>query len=154
DGVGGGKFQTADDLANAIDHTWAGLLGRKFVVLTGGEPLLQVDPELLAAIKNRGFEIAIETNGTIAAPPGIDWICVSPKAGSELRQTSGHELKPVYPQAAAEPEKFENLRFQHFFLQPMDGPELVHNTQLTIAFCLKHPRWRVSLQTHKIMEIP
>jgi 7-carboxy-7-deazaguanine synthase len=154
DGTGGGKFQNVDDLAGAIDGTWAGLSGRKFVVLTGGEPLLQVDPDLVAAIKNRGFEIAIETNGTIIVPTGIDWVCVSPKAGTRLVQTSGQELKLVYPQPEAKPDQFEHLRFQHLFLQPMDGPDRVRNTELVIAYCLHNPRWRVSLQTHKLMGIP
>jgi 7-carboxy-7-deazaguanine synthase (Cx14CxxC type) len=154
DGIGGGKFEKAEDLAAAVDQTWVGSLHRKFVVVTGGEPLLQLDPILIAAIKSRGFEIAIETNGTILAPEGIDWICVSPKADSEILQTSGNELKLVYPQQEAEPEVFEHLRFQHFFLQPMDGPDRVHNTQLAVEYCLKHPRWRVSLQTHKLMGIP
>ena len=154
DGIGGGKFDKAEDLAAAIDRTWVGSLHRKFVVVTGGEPLLQLDSILIAAIKSRGFEIAIETNGTILAPNGIDWICVSPKADSEILQTSGNELKLVYPQQETEPEVFEHLRFQHFFLQPMDGPDRLHNTQLAVEYCLKHPRWRVSLQTHKLMGIP
>jgi 7-carboxy-7-deazaguanine synthase len=153
DGIGGGKFETADALARAIDKTWRGLPDRKFVVVTGGEPLLQLDSDLITAIKSRGFEIAVETNGTIAAPPGIDWICVSPKAGSELLQTFGQELKLVYPQPEAEPKTFEHLPFQYLFLQPMDGPERDRNTQLAIAYCLEHPRWRVSLQTHKLMGI-
>jgi 7-carboxy-7-deazaguanine synthase (Cx14CxxC type) len=157
DGDGGGKFESADALARAIDQTWSGgnnHSGRKFVVITGGEPLLQLDAELIGAIKARGFEIAIETNGTIAAPPGLDWICVSPKAGSQLVQTSGQELKLVYPQPEALPEAFENLQFEHFFLQPMDGSEREKNTQLTIKYCLENPRWRISLQTHKLMGIP
>jgi 7-carboxy-7-deazaguanine synthase len=154
DGVGGGKFETAKAFAEAIGKTWTGSSGRKFVVVTGGEPLLQLDADLIAAIKCRGFEIAVETNGTVAAPPGIDWICVSPKAGSELVQTSGQELKLVYPQPEAEPQAFEQLPFHHFFLQPMDGPDRVYNTQLAVAYCLEHPRWRVSLQTHKLMGIP
>jgi 7-carboxy-7-deazaguanine synthase len=154
DGVGGGKFETADALAKAIDKTWVGHSGRKFVVVTGGEPLLQLDSDLVAAIKVRGFEIAVETNGTLVAPPGIDWICVSPKAGAELVQTSGQELKLVYPQPENTPEAFEHLQFQHLFLQPMDGPDRDRNTQLAIAYCLENPRWRVSLQTHKLMGIP
>jgi 7-carboxy-7-deazaguanine synthase len=154
DGIGGGKFETADALARAVDKTWKGLPDRKFVVVTGGEPLLQLDPHLIAAIKNRGFEIAVETNGTIAAPDGIDWICVSPKAGSELLQTFGQELKLVYPQLEAQPKSFEHLSFQHLYLQPMDGPDRDRNTQLAVAYCLEHPRWRVSLQTHKLMGIP
>jgi 7-carboxy-7-deazaguanine synthase (Cx14CxxC type) len=154
DGIGGGKFETPESLARALDQTWAGLPDRKFVVVTGGEPLLQLDPPLITAVKAHGFEIAVETNGTIAAPPGIDWICVSPKASTHLVQTSGQELKLVYPQPEAGPQAFEQLKFQHFFLQPMDGPDRVQNTELAIAYCLKHPRWRVSLQTHKLMGIP
>jgi 7-carboxy-7-deazaguanine synthase (Cx14CxxC type) len=160
DGDGGGKFETAEDLAAAIDKAWAGdrarrhHSNRKYVVFTGGEPLLQLDPHLLAAIKAFGFQVAVETTGTIAAPPGIDWICVSPKAGTQLVQTSGHELKLVYPQAEAMPDTFENLRFEHFFLQPMDGPERDRNTELAVRYCLENPRWRVSLQTHKLMGIP
>ena len=159
DGDRGGKFDTAEDLAAAIDRVWAGdkactyHSNRKFVVITGGEPLLQLDASLLAAIKVLGFQVAIETNGTIAAPSGIDWICVSPKAGTELVQISGHELKLVYPQAEARPDAFEHLRFEHFFLQPMDGPERDRNTELAVRYCLENPRWRVSLQTHKLMGI-
>jgi 7-carboxy-7-deazaguanine synthase (Cx14CxxC type) len=160
DGDGGGKFETAEDLAAAIDNAWAGdrarthHSNRKFVVITGGEPLLQLDSHLLAAIKAFGFEVAVETNGTIAAPSGIDWICVSPKAGAQLVQRSGQELKLVYPQAEAMPDAFEQLRFEHFFLQPMDGPERDRNTELAVRYCLENPRWRVSLQTHKLMGIP
>jgi 7-carboxy-7-deazaguanine synthase (Cx14CxxC type) len=151
DGIAGGKFETAEALAAVIDKTWAGPPNRKFVVVTGGEPLLQLDPILIAAIKSFGFEIAVETNGTIVAPPGIDWICVSPKAGSKLVQTSGQELKLVYPQPQAEPQAFERLSFRHFFLQPMDGPDSLRNTQLAVTYCLQNPRWRVSLQTHKLV---
>jgi 7-carboxy-7-deazaguanine synthase len=164
DGEGGGKFETAQALARAIDGAWMAdrartdspdrKSGRKFVVITGGEPLLQLDPDLLREIKARGFEIAIETNGTIAAPAGIDWICVSPKGGSQLVQTSGQELKLVYPQPQANPCAFEHLAFQHFFLQPMDGPDRDRNTQLAVSYCLENPRWRVSLQSHKLMGIP
>jgi 7-carboxy-7-deazaguanine synthase len=160
DGDGGGKFESAEELAAAIDKVWAGdrartnHSNRKFVVITGGEPLLQLDPSLLAAIKAFGFQVAVETNGTIAAPSGIDWICVSPKAGSQLVQISGNELKLVYPQAEARPDAFEHLRFEHFFLQPMDGPERDRNTELAVRYCLENPRWRVSLQTHKLMGIP
>ena len=160
DGDGGGKFDTAEDLAAAIDKIWTGdrartyHSNRKFVVITGGEPLLQLDPDLLTAIKAFGFEVAVETNGTIAAPPGIDWICVSPKAGTQLVQISGQELKLVYPQAEARPDTFEHLRFEHFFLQPMDGPQRDRNTELAVRYCLENPRWRVSLQTHKLMGIP
>jgi 7-carboxy-7-deazaguanine synthase len=160
DGEGGGKFETADDLAAVISRTWLGaksrLIGgaKKFVVMTGGEPLLQLDGDLIAALKLRNFEIAIETNGTLEAPPGIDWICVSPKAGSQLVQTSGQELKLVYPQQNAHPSQFEHLQFAHLFLQPMDGPDRDRNTRLAVAYCLENPRWRVSLQTHKLMGIP
>jgi 7-carboxy-7-deazaguanine synthase (Cx14CxxC type) len=160
DGVGGGKFESAESLARAIDNTWTGDSAwtddsdMKFVVITGGEPLLQLDSKLVNAIKARGFEIAIETNGTIAAPPGIDWICVSPKAGSQLVQKSGQELKLVYPQLKAQPCAFEHLQFENFFLQPMDGPDRDKNTQLAVKYCLENPRWRVSLQTHKLMGIP
>lgn len=160
DGDGGGKFETAEALARAIDSAWIGdkawtdRSDKKFVVITGGEPLLQLDPKLLKEIKVRGFEIAVETNGTIAAPTGIDWICVSPKAGSQLVQTSGQELKLVYPQPKAKPCAFEHLSFQHFFLQPMDGPDRDHNTRLAVSYCLENPRWRVSLQSHKLMGIP
>jgi 7-carboxy-7-deazaguanine synthase len=127
---------------------------RRFVVCTGGEPLLQLDAPLIDALHARGFEIAVETNGTVAAPAGIDWICVSPKAGTELEQRSGDELKLVFPQAGAEPAVFEDLRFEHFFLQPMDGPEREANTQAALRYCLEHPRWRLSLQTHKLLGIP
>jgi len=153
DGIGGGTFETAGALANAIAKTWAGLPERQLVVVTGGEPLLQLDLPLITALKAHGFEIAIETNGTIAAASGIDWICVSPKACTRLVQTSGQELKLVYPQPEAKPHAFEQLKFQHFFLQPMDGPDRIRNTELAVAYCLEHPRWRVSLQTHKLMGI-
>jgi len=128
-------------------------LGR-FVVCTGGEPLLQLDAALIEALHARGFEIAVETNGTIAAPRGLDWICVSPKAGAALQQRSGDELKLVYPQSGAEPAAFEALAFRHFFLQPMDGPRREANTQAALEYCLAHPRWRLSLQTHKLLGIP
>ena len=127
---------------------------RKFVVCTGGEPLLQLDAALIDALHRHGFEIAVETNGTIEAPAGLDWICVSPKAGAELKQRSGDELKLVYPQAGAEPAQFEGLNFRHFSLQPMDGPHREANTQAAIHYCLEHPRWRLSLQTHKVLGIP
>ncbi|HUB52140.1 MAG TPA: hypothetical protein VL986_08335 [Terracidiphilus sp.] len=128
--------------------------GTPYVVCTGGEPLLQLDAPLIAALHARGFEIAVESNGTIAAPEGIDWLCVSPKAGAPLVQTTGNELKLVYPQAGAEPERFEQLNFRHFFLQPMDGPAREVNTRLALEYCLAHPRWRMSLQTHKLLGIP
>jgi 7-carboxy-7-deazaguanine synthase len=156
DGVGGGKFDSADALAEAVAMKWpgdAGLSGR-FVVCTGGEPLLQMDSTLIEALHARGFEIAVETNGTIAAPAGLDWICVSPKAGAGLVQRSGDELKLVYPQAEFDPSEFLQLGFRHFFLQPMDGPRRAANTELAVAYCMEHPRWRLSLQTHKILGIP
>ncbi len=156
DGPGGGKFESADALAEAVSSKWpAGeSKGRKFVVCTGGEPLLQLDAAAIDALHERGFEIAIETNGTVVAPEGIDWICVSPKAGSKLAQRTGHELKLVFPQADAEPGRFEELKFRHFFLQPMDGPERMLNTDRAVRYCMEHPRWRLSLQTHKFLGIP
>ena len=155
-GPGGGKFSSAENLAAAIEQKWPGETcgGKRFVVCTGGEPLLQLDGALIDALHERGFEIAVETNGTCVAPPGLDWICVSPKAGAELRQSTGDELKVVFPQPGAEPERFAELAFRHFFLQPMDGPEREHNTQLALRYCLEHPQWRMSLQTHKLLGIP
>jgi 7-carboxy-7-deazaguanine synthase (Cx14CxxC type) len=153
-GVGGGRFRTADALAEAIACTWGETTLRRYVVFTGGEPLLQLDASLIDAVRDRGFTIAVETNGTLPAPAGIDWICVSPKAGTPLVQTSGQELKLVYPQPDADPAAFESLAFEHFFLQPMDGPDRVRNTELAVAYCLRHPLWRISLQTHKLMGIP
>lgn len=155
-GPGGGKFASADALADAVELTWpaAAPAGKRFVVCTGGEPLLQLDASLIEALHARGFEIAVETNGTVAAPAGLDWICVSPKAGTELRQTTGDELKLVYPQNGAEPEKFAGLAFRNFFLQPMDGPVREANTRLALEYCLTHPQWRMSLQTHKLLGIP
>jgi 7-carboxy-7-deazaguanine synthase len=126
---------------------------RKYVVCTGGEPLLQLDENLIAALHDRGFEVAVETNGTRPAPPTLDWICVSPKAGAPLVQTSGNELKLVYPQDDAPPENFEHLDFQHFFLQPMDGPNITSNTVLAIEYCMRNPRWRLSIQTHKLVGV-
>jgi 7-carboxy-7-deazaguanine synthase len=152
-GPDGGKFTTADDLAERIAQCWGGSAGKRFVVCTGGEPLLQLDAALIEVLHRRGFEIAVETNGTIAAPEGIDWICVSPKAGAELVQTTGDELKLVFPQSAAPPEKHAALKFRHFFLQPMDGPRRGENTQQAIRYCMEHPQWRLSLQTHKIVGI-
>jgi 7-carboxy-7-deazaguanine synthase len=155
-GPGGGKFASAEELAEAVACTWPDPAhgGKRFVVCTGGEPLLQLDAPLIAALHARGFEIAVETNGTIAAPEGLDWICVSPKAGAEWKQKTGDELKLVYPQAGAEPEKFAHLAFRHFFLQPMDGPDRERNTQLALRYCMDHPQWRLSLQTHKLLGIP
>lgn len=155
-GPGGGKFGSAEELAGAIEATWpeGGEFSRRFVVCTGGEPLLQLDARLIDELHRRGFEIAVESNGTIAAPDGVDWLCVSPKAGAELVQKGGDELKLVYPQAGAEPEMFEDLAFRHFFLQPMDAPDRAANTELALRYCMEHPRWRLSLQTHKILGIP
>lgn len=150
DGPGGGKFADAKALAAAVSGQWPGG-GKPLVVCTGGEPLLQLDAALIDALHAAGFEIAIETNGTIAAPAGIDWICVSPKAGAPLVQRSGHELKLVYPQPDAPPEAFAGLDFAQFFLQPMDGPQSEANTQAAAQYCLEHPRWRLSLQTHKFI---
>jgi 7-carboxy-7-deazaguanine synthase (Cx14CxxC type) len=190
DGPGGGKFATADGLAEAVAGAWAprhradrralpGLdegpaaagpragretwqsaapgsmpSARPLVVCTGGEPLLQLDVALVAALHARGFEVAVETNGTQPATPGLDWVCVSPKAGADLVITEGDELKLVYPQPGAEPERFERLRFRHFFLQPMDGPDGERHTALAVRYCLDHPQWRLSLQTHKLLGIP
>ncbi len=157
DGPGGGTFATAERLAERISATWpAGADGaaRPLVVCTGGEPLLQLDAPLIAALHARGFTIAVETNGTLPAPAGIDWICVSPKGSAPLRLTSGHELKLVYPQPEAPPERFAGLAFEHRFLQPMDGPLLTENTRSAVAYCLEHPAWRLSLQTHKWLGIP
>jgi 7-carboxy-7-deazaguanine synthase len=155
-GPGGGKFRTAEELAAAVVAAWPSSAphARPFVVCTGGEPLLQLDVAALEALHAAHFEVAIETNGTQNPPPGIDWICVSPKAGAHLLLTSGNELKLVYPQLTAQPERFEHLDFEHFFLQPMDGPHRERNTQLALQYCLEHPQWRLSLQTHKILDIP
>jgi 7-carboxy-7-deazaguanine synthase len=155
DGDGGGKFESAGDLAAAIEEKWRGenAQGKRFVVCTGGEPLLQMDAELIDALHGSGFEIAVETNGTIAAPAGLDWVCVSPKAGAALVQKNGSELKLVFPQAEARPEEFTGLGFDHFFLQPMDGPNRILNTDLATKYCMDHPQWRLSLQTHKLLGI-
>jgi 7-carboxy-7-deazaguanine synthase (Cx14CxxC type) len=155
EGVGGGRFSTAEDLAQAIVAQWPeASQTRPFVVCTGGEPLLQLDAALVTALHAHHVEIAIETNGTQVPPPGIDWICVSPKAGAELVLRTGHELKLVYPQPGAMPEAFEALDFCHFLLQPMDGPQRERNTKLAIQYCHAHPRWRLSMQTHKYLNIP
>lgn len=157
DGEGGGRFATADALAEALVRCWqseAGDQAGRYVVFTGGEPLLQIDPALIAAVKAAGFEIAIESNGTINAPQGIDWICVSPKPSSTVTQQTGQELKLVFPQESLPPELFEGWDFEHFWLQPMDGPDRIANTARAVAYCLKHPRWRLSLQTHKLIGIP
>ena len=153
DGEGGGKFARADDLAKAVADKWPQAAGAPYVVCTGGEPLLQLDAALIAALHAQGFEIGIETNGTLTAPEGIDWICVSPKANAELKQISGQELKLVYPQAGAEPERYAALAFDNFFLQPMDGAARAANTRAASEYCLQHPRWRLSLQTHKLIGI-
>ncbi|MCC6918617.1 MAG: 7-carboxy-7-deazaguanine synthase [Alphaproteobacteria bacterium] len=155
DGAGGGKFVTAERLADAVAARWPAAVGGKpYVVCTGGEPLLQLDKPLIDALHARGFEIAVETNGTVAAPEGLDWICVSPKADAALKLTQGSELKLVYPQAEAMPERFTGLAFRHFFLQPMDGPARAENTEAATQYCMAHPQWRLSLQTHKIIGIP
>jgi len=155
DGPGGGKFATPDELADAIEARWpARAVGERFVVCTGGEPTLQLDEPVVHALHARGFVVAVESNGTLPMTPGIDWICISPKAGATLVQTSGDELKLVFPQPGAEPEKFEHLDFRHFRLQPMDGPRSETNTQAAVAYCLAHPRWSLSLQTHKFLGLP
>jgi 7-carboxy-7-deazaguanine synthase len=156
DGAGGGRFETHDALALAVATTWPhhDQPSKPFVVCTGGEPLLQLDKPLVDALHRVGFEIAIETNGTRTASPDIDWICVSPKAMAELKLRSGDELKLVFPQVGAPPEMYEQLDFKHFFLQPMDGRDREANTSLALRYCLAHPRWRLSLQTHKLLNIP
>lgn len=166
DGENGGKY-SAEALADKVIGLWPGevkneklkmkngeLPGKPYVVCTGGEPLLQLDEELIEAFHQRGLEVAVETNGTVAAPKGIDWICMSPKANTELLISQGHELKLVYPQANAEPERYEHLDFEHFYLQPMDGVLGQVNTKLTLEYCLEHPQWKLSLQTHKLLGIP
>ena len=156
DGPGGGRFESPEALAAAVAAQWPAddVRGRRMVVCTGGEPLLQLDPPLIAALHTQGFEVAVETNGTVAAPDGIDWLCVSPKAGAPLVQTRGDEIKLVYPQPDALPERFAALHFRHFLLQPMDGPARAENTQLALRYCMVHPQWRLSLQTHKFLGIP
>ncbi len=154
DGEGGGKFREAAELANAVSAAWQGVSGERFVVLTGGEPALQVDAPLIDALHQHGFAIAIETNGTLPLPPGLDWICVSPKAGNEIRQTSGHELKLVYPQDGLAPESLLGLDFPRRFLSPMDGPDLAANTAAAVTYVKVNPVWRLSVQTHKRIGIP
>ena len=149
-GADAGKFATPGELAASVDHLWP-VGGQKFVVLTGGEPALQADEPLVAALHARGFAVAVETNGTVPLPAGLDWVCVSPKAGTELAVRRGNELKLVYPQAGAEPTDYEALDFEHFLLQPMDGPALKANMEKSAAYCMAHPRWRLSLQTHKVI---
>ncbi|MDF1481631.1 7-carboxy-7-deazaguanine synthase [Extensimonas sp. H3M7-6] len=154
DGSGGGKFATAEALADAIVAAWeAPDTARRYVVLTGGEPLLQVDEALTIALHARGFTIAAETNGTLPAPPGLDWVCVSPKDQAEVVLRQGNELKLVYPQPGVDPAQFEGWAFEHFFLQPMDGPQREHNTAQAIAYCQRHPQWRLGLQSHKMIGI-
>ena len=153
--LGGGKFESPQRLADAVLSHWPQAVdGSKLVVCTGGEPLLQLDDALVEAFHRNGFEIAIETNGTQVAPIGLDWVCVSPKADAPLVLTTGDELKLVFPQARAMPDRFVNLAFRHFFLQPMDGPAREANTRAAVNYCLAHPRWRLSLQTHKYLNIP
>ena len=156
DGEGGGKFGSSSELARAIVERWPkrDTSGTRFVVCTGGEPLLQLDEPLIDALHAEGFEVAVETNGTQLAPQRLDWICVSPKANAPLLLVRGDELKLVYPQEQARPERFENMEFRHFLLQPMDGPNREKNTQLAVAYCKAHPRWRLSIQSHKILGIP
>ncbi|MBP7711199.1 MAG: 7-carboxy-7-deazaguanine synthase [Gammaproteobacteria bacterium] len=159
DGPGGGRFPDARALAEAVGQAWragagGGSGGCPLVVCTGGEPLLQLDEALVDAFHGEGFEVAVETNGTRPAPAGLDWVCVSPKAGVPLALDSGDELKLVYPQEGAPPEAYEHLAFRHLFVQPMDGPERERNTALAVRYCLAHPRWRLSLQTHKLIGVP
>jgi len=158
DGLNGGQFSSAKELADAVLRLWPvsekPANAKPLVVCTGGEPLLQLDAQLVAAFHNVAFQVAIETNGTKAAPPGLDWICVSPKAGAEIDLRSGDELKLVFPQDGAAPAEFEQLNFRHFFLQPMDGVCLEENIRLAVKYCLEHPQWRLSLQTHKFLGLP
>ena len=153
DGTLGGRYGTAAELADTIAAQWTGTDANRYVVLTGGEPLLQVDKPLVDALHGRGFTVAVETNGTVLPPDGLDWICVSPKAGAERVLRRGPELKLVYPQAQAQPEAFEGLAFERFSLQPMDGPDVAENTARAIDYCLRHPQWRLSVQTHKTIGI-
>ncbi len=152
-GEGGAKFGNAQALAAHLAALWGPGREGRFAVLTGGEPMLQIDAALVDALHAEGFEIAVETNGTLPATPGLDWICVSPKAGTTLAQTRGDEIKLVYPQEGADPAVYENLDFRHFLLQPMDGPEILRNTRAAVDYCLAHPRWRLSLQTHKMIGV-
>jgi 7-carboxy-7-deazaguanine synthase len=154
DGEGGGKFETAKALAGAVEAAWSGGEADRLVVCTGGEPSLQLDAPLIAALHARGFAVAVETNGTLKAPDDLDWICVSPKSDAPLAQTCGQELKLVFPQAGVDPSRFEGLQFERFYLQPMDGPDLEENTRKAAAYCLAHPRWRLSVQTHKYIGLP
>jgi 7-carboxy-7-deazaguanine synthase (Cx14CxxC type) len=151
-GAGGGKFESAGDLAAAVEREWKGKDAPRFAVLTGGEPALQADAPFVSALHARGFQVAIETNGTLDLPAGIDWVCVSPKADAPLKVKRGNELKLVYPQGVP-PSAYESLPFEHFLLQPMDGPQILENTERAVAYCLQHPKWRLSLQTHKVLGI-
>lgn len=153
-GLNGGRYATPAVLASAIEEVWSGGMARRLCVLTGGEPLLQVDAPLIDALHSRGFEIAVETNGTVAIPAPVDWLCVSPKAGSTLRLLEGDELKLVFPQAGIDPTDFEALPFDHFLLQPKDGPDVEGNIAAAIEYCLRNPQWRLSVQTHKQLGIP
>lgn len=154
-GLRGGKFSAAESLAKAVAEAWDAAEGAaRYVVCTGGEPLLQLDAALIAALHGEGFEIAIETNGTLPVPDGIDWVCVSPKAGAPFQAATGDELKLVYPQEGTAPERYAGLGFRHFFLQPMDGPDQRKNMALAAQYCAAHPQWRLSLQTHKLLGIP
>jgi 7-carboxy-7-deazaguanine synthase (Cx14CxxC type) len=155
DGPGGGRFVDASSVAAVVQACWReDGPARPYVVCTGGEPLLQLDAPLVAALQREGFEVAVETNGTLPVPPGVDWVTVSPKAGADLVLEAGEELKLVYPQEGAPPEQFVSMAFQHFFLQPMDGPDLERNTELAAAYCLGHPDWHLSVQLHKLLGIP
>ncbi|MEM9917184.1 MAG: 7-carboxy-7-deazaguanine synthase [Bacteroidota bacterium] len=155
DGENGGRYATAPKLAEKVFSLWPDQSkGTPYVVCTGGEPLLQLDEKLVAAFHELGLEVAIETNGTLPVPTGIDWVCMSPKANTEIVLTAGNELKLVYPQTGAEPEQYEQFDFEHFFLQPMDGPEGPQNVQKTLNYCLTHPQWHLSIQTHKMLNIP
>ena len=151
DGPGGGKFADAATLAAAVATAWGAERDHRLVICTGGEPLLQLDPALVDALHADGFAVGVETNGTQPPPPGLDWTCVSPKAAAQLTLTTGDELKLVYPQPLAMPERFAGLAFTHFFLQPMDGPDAAANTAAAIAYCLRHPRWRLGVQTHTVL---
>ncbi len=153
DGPGGGKFKTATDLAKSCKSLWPDNANSRFIVITGGEPMLQVNEELIEALHNEGFEVAIETNGTLPVPRSIDWICVSPKANTKLVQTSGDELKLVYPQETLLPKQMEHLNFKYFYLQPMDSKQQKQNTKDAISYCLKHPQWQLSVQIHKVLGI-
>ncbi len=154
DGPGGGKFQDAEALAAAVLDAWDGGGEDRFVVCTGGEPFLQLDSELIDALHDQSFEVAVETNGTLAAPAGLDWICVSPKADADFVLQRGDELKVVFPQLGMDPAELDGLEFDRFFLQPMDGPDRDRNTELAIQYCLEHPKWELSLQTHKLLGLP